>query len=135
MLTFVDVVFCPSEIKAASEMGVCSLCFIVVCDQQLKGQVIHEAVIVQAFYCVYQVGELFSSFPKSVHVSQRKLLISCFPGGKKKLIERMPLLWRITAKYCELLHMLSDSDQVSGLMSSPQCLSRILHFLKNCLIL
>lgn len=29
MLTFVDVVFCPSEIKAASEMGVRSLCFIV----------------------------------------------------------------------------------------------------------
>lgn len=32
MLTFVDVVLCPSEIKAESEVGVCSLCFITVCD-------------------------------------------------------------------------------------------------------
>lgn len=32
MLTFVDVVFCPSEIKAESEVGVCSLYFIIVCD-------------------------------------------------------------------------------------------------------
>lgn len=29
MLTSVDDVFCPSEIKTASEMGFCSLCFII----------------------------------------------------------------------------------------------------------
>lgn len=61
MLTFVDVVFYPFEIKAASEMGVCSLCFIVVCDYQLKGQVIDEAVTVQALHCVCQVGRVFFS--------------------------------------------------------------------------
>lgn len=32
MLTFVDVVFCASEIKAESEVEVCSICFILVCD-------------------------------------------------------------------------------------------------------
>lgn len=32
MVTFVDLVFCAYEIKAESEMEVCSLCFIVVCD-------------------------------------------------------------------------------------------------------
>lgn len=70
MLTFVDLVFCASEIKAELEMGVCSLCFIVVCDQQLKGQVIHETVTVQALHCVYQVSGVFASFPKSIRVSQ-----------------------------------------------------------------